>query len=78
MRDMAMTKAALSVEVDETVEFKASDINMSDLDEAALGEKQRGWYSMDVIMVSSHICIECLPCTILVIYLMIYFACVIG
>ena len=41
MRDMAVTKAALSVEVEEEVELKASDVNMSDLNEAALGDKIR-------------------------------------
>ena len=71
-RDMAVTKAALSVEVEEAVELKASDVDMSDLNEAALGDKVKGWHSMDVIEVSYHICIECLSCTIFVIYLMTY------
>lgn len=71
-RDMAVTKAALSVEVEEAVELKASDIDMSDLNAAALGNKIKGWHSMDVIEVSYHICIEWLSCTILVIYLIIY------
>ena len=52
MRDMAVTKAALSVAVEEVVELKASDVDMSDLNEAALGDKQKGWHSMDVILVS--------------------------
>ena len=73
-RDMAVTKAALSVEVEEAVELKASDIDMSDLNAAALGDKIKGWHSMDVIEVSYHICIEWLSCTIFVIYLMIYFS----
>ena len=51
MRDMVVTEEALSVEVEDAVELKASDFNMSDLDEAALGDKQRKWHSMDVIMV---------------------------
>ena len=71
-RDMAVTKAALSVEVEEAVELKASNIDMSDLNAAALGDKIKGWHSMDVIEVSYHICIECLSCTIFVIYLMTY------
>ena len=71
-RDMAVTKAALSVEVEEAVELKARDIDMSDLNAAALGDKIKGWHSMDVIEVSYHICIECLSCTIFVIYLMTY------
>ena len=52
MRDMAVTKAALSVKVEEAVELKASDVDMSDLNEAALGDKVKGWHSMDVIKVS--------------------------
>ena len=36
MRNMAVIEAALSVEVEETVEMKASDADMSDLNEAAL------------------------------------------
>ena len=39
MRDMAVTKAALSIEVEEAVELKASDVDMSDLNEAALDDK---------------------------------------
>jgi hypothetical protein len=42
MRDVAVTKAALSVEVEEAVELKASDVDMSDLNEAALGDKWDG------------------------------------
>ena len=51
MRDMAVTKAASSVEVEEAVELKASDVNMSELNEAALGDKHKGLNSMEVIMV---------------------------
>ena len=42
MRDMAVTKAALSVKVEEAVELKVSDVDMSDLNKAAFGDKQRG------------------------------------
>ena len=52
MRDMAMTKAALSVEVEEAVELKASDVNMSDLNEATLSDKVKGWHFIDVTKVS--------------------------
>ena len=39
MRDMTVTKATLSVEVEETTELKASDVDMSDLNETAPGVK---------------------------------------
>ena len=52
MRDMAVTKATLLVEVGEAVEVKPSGIDMSDSNEAALGDKQKGWLSMVVILVS--------------------------
>ena len=43
LKDMAVTIAALSVKVDEAVEFKASDVDRSDLDEAIISDKRRGF-----------------------------------